>query len=371
MRILLAGNWRWPIYEEACSAAMSELGVEVVRFAWGDYFRGTVGRFQDKFPVWGPSLLRLNRDLVQAAEDVKPDVIFVWRGMHLRPRTLRLLKRNTGALLAAYNNDDPFGLRVHGQAPWHHHFCWYWYLKSIPQYDVHFAYRSVNIPELLQAGARKALLLMPYFIPQMHHPVTLSEGELREFGCDVCFAGHYEPDGRVEYIRALVKAGIHVRLFGDKYWTGSALGDLSSYFGDVRPVRGDEYAKALCGAKLCLAFLSRLNRDTYTRRCFEIPACGRLLLCERTDDLTRMFVEDKEAVFFSSVEELVEKAKRLLQNPSLAGEIAMAGQRRVWADGHDIKSRAAELLSHLEQIRDSEAGRQGQRGRKMQVSPEV
>ena len=73
--------------------------------------------------------------------------------------------------------------------------------------------------------------------------------------------------------------------------------DLADYFGSIQAVRGVEYAKALSGAKMCLAFLSKLNRDTYTRRCFEIPACGRVLLCERTADMQGLLREGDEAVW--------------------------------------------------------------------------
>ena len=69
------------------------------------------------------------------------------------------------------------------------------------------------------------------------------------------------------------------------------------------------------------------------------------MLAERTDDLLKMFDEDKEACFFSSSEELVAKAKWLVQNPDIAEKIASAGLKRVWADGHDVKSRAAEFIS--------------------------
>jgi len=118
------------------------------------------------------------------------------------------------------------------------------------------------------------------------------------------------------------------------------------------PVEGSEYAKALCGANVCLAFLSKLNRDTYTRRCFEIPACGRVMLAERTSDLLRMFIEDKEACFFSSTDELIIKAKWLIDNPAIALQIAQAGMRRVWVDGHDVKSRVEEFLCAIQTHRN-------------------
>ena len=188
-----------------------------------------------------------------------------------------------------------------------------------------------------------------WFEPEIHRPVSLTQDEHKRFGCDVVFVGHYEPDGRENYLRALVDAGLSVKLYGGGYWTKQVLGNLYDYFAPIVPAEGENYAKALCGAKVCLAFLSKLNRDTYTRRCFEIPACGRVMLAERTDDLLGMFKENKEACFFSSREELVAKARWLVANPEIRDKIAQAGLRRVWADGHDVKSRAAAFLSALNQ----------------------
>ena len=170
--------------------------------------------------------------------------------------------------------------------------------------------------------------------------MALSAEDKQRFSCDVVFAGHYEADGREEYIACLVDAGVHVRVSGGADWTKKVLKRHAAYFGDIAPANGDDYTKALCGAQVCLAFLSRMNRDTYTFRCFEIPACGRLLMCERTPDLEAMFLDGDEAVFFSSKEELREKTLWLLRNPAEIQRISKAGRRRVYADGHDVVSRA-------------------------------
>jgi spore maturation protein CgeB len=353
MKILIAGDWRWSIYEKAFSQALSELGHHVTSFVFSKFLKGRIGHYTSAIPIPGPALLKINSHLLNKAKVDQPDVILVWRGTHVLPIIIKKLNR-AGFHTVSYNNDDPFGPIVHGNVPWHHHFLWYWYRRSLKYYQQNFFYREVNVKEARQYGVYKGRVLKPYFIPEKDKPFELSEYDKERFSCDVVFIGHYEPDGREKYISALVNGGLHVRLFGGHYWTKEVLGDLSSYFDDVYPVYGEDYTKALCSAKICLSFLSKLNRDTYTRRCFEIPACGCLLLCERTDDLKEMFVEGEEAVFFSSKEELVEKALWLVNHEDEIKRIAVAGKNRVWKDGHDVKSRAAEFLSMLDRMKNGQ-----------------
>ncbi len=47
-------------------------------------------------------------------------------------------------------------------------------------------------------------------------------------------------------------------------------------------------------------FLSKINKDSYTRRNFEIPAMKKVLLSEYSSELSNMFIEDKEMVFLET-----------------------------------------------------------------------
>ena len=320
MKIMIAGDWKWPHYEAAFAQALSAVGHLVIPFSFSQFFKGKLGHYQSALPVPAWTLLNINSALLKCVRNTSPDLVLVWRGTHVLPTTIKKIKQS-GTLTASYNNDDPFGPPVHGNTPWHHRFLWVWYQRCLKNFDFNFVYRPINLKEAVSYGAKNVKVLMPYFLPWQERPVALSDTDNNRFGCDVVFIGHYEPDGRCDYLRALVNNGINVRLFGE------------------------QYVKALCGAKICLSFLSRLNRDVYTRRCFEIPACGRLLMCERSDELTNMFIEDEEAVFFSSIDELVTKAKWLIKNQDVANKIALAGNSRVWADGHDVQSRARQFLS--------------------------
>jgi len=89
----------------------------------------------------------------------------------------------------------------------------------------------------------------------------------------------------------------------------------------------DDYAKAIGGAKVALGFLCKENRDDYTQRTFEIPACGGLLLAERTARHQAFYVEGEEAEFFdaTSPDELINKVRQLLSDDARRERIRQAG----------------------------------------------
>lgn len=349
MRILLAGDWHSRVHEEPAWQALAGLGHEVGRFAWHGYFSAAganlvsrVGRrLQNKY-LLGPQVARLNADLLRQAAAMRPALVFIYRGTHIRPHTLRELRRRLpGVAIVGYNNDDPF-------APDQPRWLWRHFLACLPEYDAALAYRRHNLEEFTRHGARRVYLLRSWFVPQFNHPVQLSAAEQQRFGSDVVFIGHYEDDGRLQLLEEVVKSGLRLRLFGPPGWDGPAASSrwLKTLL-PIRPVWGEDYNKALCGAKVALCFFSRLNRDTYTRRCFEIPATGTLLLSEHSEDLASMFQEGREADYFRSADELMRKLRFYVTHDEQRREVAAAGMRRVHKDGHDVGSRLAALLEWL------------------------
>jgi hypothetical protein len=89
----------------------------------------------------------------------------------------------------------------------------------------------------------------------------------------------------------------------------------------------DDYPRALTGSKTGIGFLRKACPDQHTTRTFEIPACGSLLLAERIQH-QELFEEGKEAEFFSSSEELLEKTKFYCSNESATKRIAEGGYKR-------------------------------------------
>jgi hypothetical protein len=144
--------------------------------------------------------------------------------------------------------------------------------------------------------------------------------------------------------------GFKLNLFGGG-WAGaepqlSPASPLRSLY-PIAPVVGEYYTKAISGAKIALCFLSKLNRDTYTRRNFEIPATGTFMLSEYSADLATLFKEGREAEFFRSREELLAKVKHYLANDAERDAVAKRGRERLLRDGHDVLSRMRQMLDQI------------------------
>jgi spore maturation protein CgeB len=108
----------------------------------------------------------------------------------------------------------------------------------------------------------------------------------------------------------------------------------------------DDQCKAIGGAKIALAFLRKLNRDDYTQRTFEIPACGGLLLAERTARHASFYREGIEAEFFdpSKPDELVRKVRELLADGERRRAIREAGRRALERGHHTYSDRLIRVL---------------------------
>ena len=232
-----------------------------------------------------------------------------------------------------------------GHAPW----LWRHFLESVPKYDLMFAYRHHNIDDFKSIGATRVELLRSWYIKELNHSVRLSEIDKERYGCDVVFIGHYENDGRLEYLEEVVKAGYKLRLYGPGYEWNSKLKNslILKHLIPVSLVWNQDYNKALCGAKIALCFYSKLNRDTYTRRCFEIPAAGTLLLSEYSDDLASLYRVGEEFDMFKTKYEMINKITLYLSNEELRGRVAATGNHRVKIDGHDIVSRMGKVLDFI------------------------
>lgn len=101
-------------------------------------------------------------------------------------------------------------------------------------------------------------------------------------------------------------------------------------------VSGDAYALTLSGALIAPTCGTVANE--LVRKHLEIPACGALLLTERTAAVEAAGFVDMETCVFASEEDVVDKVEYLLSNPDEIARISANGQALAHAR-HDLKHR--------------------------------
>jgi spore maturation protein CgeB len=308
MKVLVVGDWMSEIYEESFYKAFQKYGCDVAKFSWIQYFKyyqyanrfdvksnvllSLYYRIQNRF-TFGPALLRINHDLLRDSVEKKYDLIFIYRGTHMFPSTIKKLKA-TGAVVFGYNNDDPFSTH-------YPKYFWRHFKRGIKNYDHIFSYRYKNIDDYKNIGYTNASILRSYYLKDRNFLIPPASVN-NTFKSDVVFIGHYEDDGRDEVILHLLKSGIALKLYGTSWENSSLISEIKVFGGEIRPVYA-EYNEVLNGAKIALVFLSKINNDTYTRRAFEIPATKTVMVSEYTDDMASLYQSNTEIFFFRNKSE--------------------------------------------------------------------
>lgn len=356
MKVLVVGDWLAEIYEESFYNAFKEHGCNVARFSWIQYFKyyqyanrfevkcnpiaSFYYRIQNRF-TFGPVVSKINNDLVRVARTESYDLIFIYRGTHVYPKTIKALKK-TGALVFGYNNDDPF-------SKYYPKYFWRHFLRGVKDYDYIFSYREKNIQDYSSIGYSKTSILRSYYLKNNNYHMSVVR---EEYYSDVVFIGHFEDDGRDKIILYLLNSGVKLKLYGTGWERSVLYDDIKKMVGAISPVYS-EYNEVLNGAKIALVFLSKKNNDTYTRRVFEIPATKTVMVSEYTDDMATMFESRKEIFFFSDKEECLNVINELLSQPQLIQDVAEQAYNRLIEDGHEVFDRVTQVIEEYRNEKDN------------------
>jgi spore maturation protein CgeB len=93
--------------------------------------------------------------------------------------------------------------------------------------------------------------------------------------------------------------------------------------------------------------LRKVCPDQHTTRTFEIPACGSMLLADRTEEHRDFFEEGQEAEFFDSIDEMIDKLKFYTRNESARKRVADGGYQRCKQAGYAYMCRLSTALKEL------------------------
>ena len=302
---------------------LNSLGYETVAFDVSPFTAGASRLLQSiawRFNA-GPVVSKMNRAIWREADGLQ-GVTHIWvdKGVWVYPDTIQYLKERTGARAIHYTPDS----QIVSQRSRH-------FMSSIPLYDVLVTTKEWEVDAYKEAGARRVILTYQGYDSQFV-PRRVAESELATYGSDVCFVGHTQPH-YAEKLKVLSLLNIRLRIWGDA-WPRYAERNSWAQGIVAKGLWGENYPVALACAKIGLGLLGKHIPETSTTRTFEIPAMGTFLLAERTALHQQLFDEGKEAEFFSSDEEMIEKTRFYLQHDEAREQIAAAGRVRCERSGY-------------------------------------
>lgn len=262
--------------------------------------------------------------VLEKCSQVRPDLILTTGRAPLERSHIELLQR-LGAKVFNYSTDDPWNPNL--WAPW--------FLEVLPYYDAIFTPRRSNFKDFRSIGVQSLHYLPFAYDPEVHRP--WSDPTTVGQPSDVLFVGGCDAE-RLPLISALIDAGLDMALFGG-YWNRHA--KTRTYWRGL--VDQDTIRSASASARICLCLVRRANRDGNVMRSFEAAAIGGCILAEDTEDHRALFGDG--AAYFSTPENLVSEARRLISSSPARDCLSKRMKDRIEGARHTYADRLSRMLS--------------------------
>lgn len=275
-----------------------------------------------KLPIHFPSHT-LNENILKRFTEDNFDVVWIDKGVFVSKNTLREIKKHKPSVVIIGYSPDNMAER-HNQSQ---HF-----IESLPYYDYYITTKSYIVEDLKKMGAKNVIFVNNAYEESFHHPYEITPDEKKSLGGEIGFIGSWEEE-RFDSMKYLADHGVTVRVWGGGKWK-EYVGKIPNLIVEGRGLFSEDYNKALSAFDISLCFLRKMNFDQQTTRTMEIPACGSMLMAERTKEHEQLFLDGLEAVFFSSNEELLEKCQYYLSHKEDLKRISEAGMKRCTASGY-------------------------------------
>jgi spore maturation protein CgeB len=284
-------------------------------------------------------IVAFNRAIIEADTLLKPDIVMIFKGWGISPKTLDTLKNRRRLLLQYYPDVSLF---AHGK----------WIPRCVPKFDYWFTTKSFGVADVRAISKdTKSFLVNHAFDPDVHRLPFVEVSPTQEFDCDVSFIGTWDKEKEND-LADLVRGvpDLKLKIWGC-YWERAKRAELRRSI-QHKPVIGDVFAKAMHHSVINLALLSGQKKgssagDQVTARTFQIPAAGGFMLHKRTSEAVQLFKEGVHAAYFGDVDEMIEKIKYYLANTAARERIQKSGYLECHRC-HSMDNRVQQILSTIE-----------------------
>ena len=235
---------------------------------------------------------------------------------------------------------------------WRHMTYW---REVAREYDIFFHIQPGDFEAALdEVGCANHAFVQTGCDPTVHRPVTLTEDEQEDFGCDLSFAGAGYPNRNVLF-RGLTD--YNFKIWGVNWTARELVGKVQRREQRFTP---EDFMKMVAAAKINLNLHSSTQSEGVDPKCdainprvFEIAAAGGFQLCDPCIGLDTHFDLEEEIPTYTDLASLRSRIDDYLAHPEKRAAAAKRAQQRALAE-HTYEHRARQMLDFI-------IARQGQR----------
>ena len=229
--------------------------------------------------------------------------------------------------------------------------------------------QNVSLYDQVYTGSKSFVNMMrncgipAYLLRHAFEPKILDKLPDTERKNEVCFSGsivigEYAHNNRLDMLDILGESNVPYAFYGDIYNQTQADERYLNIINKVEKSRkaslfGLDYYSALNQYNVCVNMHAPSIWDSVGSagnvRMFEVTGLGSCLLTDYRNENAEIFDVDSEIVVYQSMEDMVEKAKWLLENPEKAKETAIAGQKKTLAN-YTYKNKAEQLNEYIQEL---------------------
>ncbi len=339
MKIFIVGSDKVYAIENFYAKYLREIGVEIFHFSaqsiFYDYYQKNILNKLIFKAGLSTIFKNINKIFKQEVENFNPDVIWIFKGMEIFPRTLQWARsRNTW--LVNYNGDNPFIFSGKGSGNSN-------VTRSIKLFHLHLTYNS-SVKKQMEAEYNIPTGILPFGF-------DISDGLYEKCRqqpevIKACFLGN--PDKfRGAFLDELAQLGIQLDVYGNDWQKFVTHPNIRIF----APVYGDDFWLTLCRYRVQLNLMRPHNPDTHNMRTFELPGVGGIQLAPDTDDHKNYFEPGKEIFIFDTVAACAVQIREILSfSKEQAQMIRDAARTRSLQSGYRYKDRAYQALQQIKTI---------------------
>lgn len=339
-KVLVIGPLEEGALAQSYAQAFERLGLEVARFdseralRQASRFTGNrVLRRALRSVLWN----RVNREALQVAQRVRPDLIFAVKCSFFHPETIRQIRKSTGVPFVNHYPDHPYmGVRWR---PREASALRRDLIEVLRQYSIVFMWER-SLMERLERDGVEARFLAFAADPELYRPRSGDEG----LQCAACNAPH-DVAFVATFSRARCAEVAAIRRHTVAIWGNNWPREWRGLSGQHRvhpPVWGRAVSEVYARAPVSLNVLNAENLGGPNMRTFEIPASGGVVLARYSREQDEFFPEGEAAVYYRSPQEIDDKIELLLGDRDLRRRLRRNALRLAAEQTYDV--RAATVL---------------------------